>query len=185
VIRMLLVYLEGDQIKRAMPSGVFKTADGWLQFLVIRNDSWVKFCSIVLGTPALATDPRFANEAARMTNEAPLLAIVRPAIAEQPTAYWAERLREADIMHEQLNTFRESLRHPQTEAIGLISWLNVDGVPEPLPIPNVAGMPPLVKGTPRATPPRLGQHTTEVLRDRGFAPADIASLIERNIVAQA
>ena len=30
-------------------------------------------------------------------------------IAEKPTAYWAERLREADIMHERLNTFREFL----------------------------------------------------------------------------
>ena len=53
VIRMMLVYLEGEQIRRAMPSGVFKTADGWLQFLVVRNDSWVKFCSVVLGTPEL------------------------------------------------------------------------------------------------------------------------------------
>ena len=102
-----------------MPSGVFKTADGWLQFLVIRNDSWIKFCRIVLGTPELATDPRFAERRDRMTNEAPLLAIVRPAIAEKPTAYWSERLREADIMHERLNTFREFLRQPQTEAMGI------------------------------------------------------------------
>ena len=45
-----------------------------------------------------------------MSNEAELMAIVRPAIAEKPTAYWSERLREADIMHERLNTFREFLR---------------------------------------------------------------------------
>jgi crotonobetainyl-CoA:carnitine CoA-transferase CaiB-like acyl-CoA transferase len=185
VIRMLLVYFEGDQIKRAMPSGVFKTADGWLQFLVIRNDSWVKFCRIVLGTPELAADSRFANEASRMANEAALLAIVRPAIAGQPTAYWSERLRKADIMHERLNTFREALRHPQTEAIGLISWLDVEGVPEPVPVPNVVGMPPLANGTPRAAPPRLGQHTAEVLGSHGFTPADIASLIEDEIIAQA
>jgi crotonobetainyl-CoA:carnitine CoA-transferase CaiB-like acyl-CoA transferase len=185
VIRMLLVYFEGDQIKRAMPSGVFKTADGWLQFLVIRNDSWVRFCRVVLGTPELAADPRFANEASRMANEAPLLAIVRPAIADKPTAYWSERLREADIMHERLNTFREALRHPQTEAIGLISWLDVEGVPEPVPVPNVVGMPPLANGTPRAAPPRLGQHTAEVLGSHGFTPADIASLIESKIIAQA
>ena len=185
VIRMMLVYLEGEQIRRAMPSGVFKTADGWLQFLVIRNENWVKFCNIVLGLPQLTHDPRFVSEADRMTNEAPLLAIVRAAIAEKPTAYWSERLREADIMHERLNTFREALRNPQTEALGLISWLDVDGVPEPVPVPNVAGMMPLVKGTPRATPPRLGQHTAEVLRDHGFSAADVAALVETKVVAQA
>ena len=58
-------------------------------------------------------------------------------------------------------------------------------MPEPVPVPNVAGMPPLAKGTPRATPPRLGQHTAEVLRDHGFTPADIASLIERKVASQA
>jgi hypothetical protein len=35
---MMMVYLEGENLKRAMPSGVFKTADGWLQSLVIRDD---------------------------------------------------------------------------------------------------------------------------------------------------
>ena len=185
VIRMMLVYLEGEQIRRAMPSGVFKTADGWLQFLVIRNENWVKFCNIVLGSPQLTHDPRFVSEADRMTNEAPLLAIVRAAISEKPTVYWSERLREADIMHERLNTFREALRNPQTEALGLISWLDVDGVPEPVPVPNVAGMMPLVKGTPRATPPRLGQHTAEVLRDHGFSAADVAALVETKVVAEA
>jgi crotonobetainyl-CoA:carnitine CoA-transferase CaiB-like acyl-CoA transferase len=185
VIRMMMVYLEGDQIRRAMPSGVFKTADGWLQFLVLRNDSWVKFCSVVLGTPELATDTRFASDDARMRNEAELMGIVRPAVAQKPTAYWAERLCEADIMHERLNTFREFLKQPQAEAINLISWLQIAGAPEPVPVPNVAGIPPLKDGTPRGTTPVLGQHTSEVLRDHGFSAADIASLIDRKVVSHA
>jgi crotonobetainyl-CoA:carnitine CoA-transferase CaiB-like acyl-CoA transferase len=185
VIRTMLVYLEGDQVRRAMPSGVFKTADGWLQFLVIRNENWIKFCTIVLGTPELAQDPRFVNETDRMIHEAPLLAIVRATIAGKPTAYWAERLREADIMHERLNSFREFLKHPQTEAMGLIGWLDVEGVPEPVPVPNIAGLAPLAKGTPRAAPPRLGQHTHEVLAEHGFTAADITGLIARKAASQA
>ena len=183
VIRTMMIYLEGDQVRRAMPSGVFKTADGWLQFLVIRNESWIRFCNIVLGTPELAKDPRFVSDADRMTNEVPLLAIVRATIAGKPTAYWSERLREADIMHERLNTFREFLRHPQAEAMGLISWLDVEGVPEPVPVPNVAGLQPLASGSPRAAAPRLGQHTSEVLREHGFTSADIGGLIARKVVS--
>jgi crotonobetainyl-CoA:carnitine CoA-transferase CaiB-like acyl-CoA transferase len=184
VIRMLMVYLEGEKVRRSMPSGVFKTADGWLQFLVVRDDSWVRFCGIVLGQPGLATDPRFADDEGRMNNEAELLAIVRPAIAEKPTAYWAERLTEADILHERLNSFREFLRQPQAEAIGLVNWLQ-PGTPEPIPLPNIAGITPFAKGTPRAITPVVGQHTSEVLREHGFAPADIAALVERKVVAQA
>jgi crotonobetainyl-CoA:carnitine CoA-transferase CaiB-like acyl-CoA transferase len=184
VIRMMMVYLEGEQVRRSMPSGVFKTADGWLQFLVVRQDSWVKFCSTVLGTPELAIEPRFADDAGRMRNEAALMAIVRPAIAAKPTAYWAERLHEADIMHQRLNTFREFLRHPQAEAIDLVSWLEPGDTPEPVPVPNVAGIAPFTKGTPRATSPRLGQHSSEVLAEHGFTAAEIASLTERKVIAQ-
>ena len=113
------------------------------------------------------------------------MGIVRPAIAEKPTAYWSERLREADIMHERLNTFREFLRQPQADAIGLVSWLEPGGTPEPVPVPNIAGITPFANGTPRGTTPLLGQHTAEVLREHGFKPADIASLLERKVVSQA
>jgi len=185
VIRLMMVYFEGEQIRRAMPSGVFKTADGWLQFLVIRNDSWLKFCRIVLDMPELATDPRFADEDARMRHEAALLGIVRPAIRKRPTAYWAERLRAADIMHERLNTFREFLRSPQADAIGLISWLPVDGAPEAVPVVNIAGIAPTAQDTQRGTTPRLGQHTDEVLREHGYVGTEIAALLARKVVSQA
>ena len=118
-----------------------------------------------------------------MSNEAELMGIVRPAIAEKPTAYWSERLREADIMHERLNSFREFLRQPQAEAIDLVSWLELGGAPEPIPVPNIAGIAPFAKGTPRATTPLLGQHTAEVLREHGFSREEIASLLERKVVA--
>lgn len=183
VIRMMMVYLEGEQVRRSMPSGVFKTADGWLQFLVVRQDSWVRFCS-VLGRPELATDVRFIDDDSRMRNEVELMGIVRPVIAENSTAYWSERLREADIMHERLNTFREFLRQPQAEAIGLVSWLEPGGTTEPVPVPNVAGIAPFAQGTPRGSTPVLGQHTEEVLRDHGFSAADVAALIERKVVSQ-
>ena len=183
VIRMMMVHLEGENVKRAMPSGVFKTADGWLQFLVIRDDSWVRFCAAI-ERPELAADARFIDGDARALNEAELMAIVRPAIAAQPTAYWAGRLREADIMHERLNSFREFLQHPQTEAIGLVGWLEPDGPPASVPMANIAGVAPFAEGSPRAVTPVLGQHTADVLREHGFAASDIASLIERGIVAQ-
>jgi crotonobetainyl-CoA:carnitine CoA-transferase CaiB-like acyl-CoA transferase len=181
-IRMMMAYLEGESIKRAMPSGVFKTADGWLQFLVIRDDSWVRFCAVI-ERPDLAKDLRFIDGDARALNEAVLMAIVRPAIAARPTAYWAERLRGADIMHERLNSFREFLLHPQTEAIGLISWLEAAELPAPIPMANIAGIAPFEKGAPRAAAPLPGQHTADVLREHGLSARDIASLIERGIVA--
>ena len=183
-IRMMMVYLEGERVRRSMPSGVFKTADGWLQFLVVRQQQWIEFCA-VLEQPELARDPRFVDDDARSRNEAELLAVVRPAIAEKPSDYWAQRLRKADIMHERLNSFREFLTQPQAEAIDLIGWLNLAEAPEPIPVPNIAGIAKFADGTPRAATPALGQHTAEILREHGFGAAEIAVLVERKVVSQA
>jgi crotonobetainyl-CoA:carnitine CoA-transferase CaiB-like acyl-CoA transferase len=183
-IRMMMVYLEGERVRRSMPSGVFKTADGWLQFLVVRQQQWIDLCA-VLDQPELARDPRFIDDDARSRNEAELLAIVRPAITEKPSDYWAERLRKADIMHERLNSFREFLGQPQAQAIDLIAWLNLAEAPEPVPVPNIAGIAKLTDGTPRAATPALGQHTAQILREHGFGAAEIAVLVESKVVSQA
>jgi crotonobetainyl-CoA:carnitine CoA-transferase CaiB-like acyl-CoA transferase len=65
-----------------------------------------------------------------------------------------------------------------------LNWLQ-PGTPEPIPVPNIAGIAPFAAGTPRGTTPVLGQHTREVLGEHGFAAADIAGLIARKVVAQA
>ena len=57
-IRMMMVYLEGERVRRSMPSGVFKTADGWLQFLVVRQQQWIELLRGP-GEPELAARSAF------------------------------------------------------------------------------------------------------------------------------
>jgi crotonobetainyl-CoA:carnitine CoA-transferase CaiB-like acyl-CoA transferase len=182
-VRMLTAYLEGDRARRAMPSGVFRTSDGWLQFLVVREDQWRGFCN-VLGTRDLATDKRFADAELRIDNEAELLAIVRPAIAEKPTSYWTERMRNADIMHEKLNGFGDFLASPQAEAINFASYLELPEIAQSFPVPNIAGIAPFAPGTPRGAMPTPGQHSAAILKDHNFDASEIKSLIARGLVAQ-
>lgn len=184
VVRMMMVYLEGERVRRAMPSGVFRTADGWLQFLVVRNQQWVALCG-VLGRPELAADPRFVNDDERVRNEAELMDILRLAIAEMPTGYWSERLREADIMHERLNSFREFVAQPQAEAIKLFSWLRLTDVPEPVPIPNVAGIARCEDGSLRSRTPVPGEHTRAIMEEHGYGADEIAGLLDRKVIAAA
>ena len=112
-----------------------------------------------------------------------MLAIVRPAIAEKSTSHWAQRLREADIMHERLNSFRDFVAQPQIEATNLVSFLELPDVPEAFPVPNVAGVIPLAKGTPRAVTPVPGQHTRTILEEHGYSADEIAGLIARKVIS--
>lgn len=182
VIRMIANYLErGTTQRTSMPSGVFNTADGQLNVTMVRPNDWVPYCEAI-GQPDLATDPRFADPKARGENLEALYAVVRPIFAAKPTAWLAERFTERGIMNGRVNTYEEFLKETQVSATGIISWLNQPGVPEPVPMPNIPGLPPLQNGTKRAHAPRLGEHSIEVLAEHGYSEAEIADLLERRVV---
>ena len=78
---------------------------------------------------------------------------------------------------------REFLREDQVAATGIISWLDQPGLPEPVPMPNIPGLPPFETGTKRAHAPRLGEHTREILAQHGYGEAEIAALLEKKVVS--
>jgi crotonobetainyl-CoA:carnitine CoA-transferase CaiB-like acyl-CoA transferase len=183
VIRMIAQYLERGQAQRtSMPNGVFDTADGQLNVTMVRPTDWPPFCDVIERSDLL-TDPRFATSAARGKNLDELYTEVRPVFKAKQTAWLAKRFTERNIMNYRVNSYEEFLREDQVAATGIISWLTQPGLPEPVPMPNIPGMPRFENGTKRAHAPRLGEHTREVLREHGYAEADIAALIAKKVVA--
>jgi len=157
------------------PSGVFRTADGWLHLVVLKNSDFQALCGLI-DRPDLAADPRFAGPAGRAAHAEELNAAVAAHVAAQPTAYWQACLTEAGLQNEAAQDYTQFTAHPHTEATGLISRLAQPGGDRIWPVPNPAGAPPLVSGSPEATAPELGQHTEEVLLE--LAESDAAAAAE-------
>ncbi len=182
VIRLIANHLErGTTQRTSMPNGVFNTADGQLNVTMVRPSDWVPFCEAI-EQPDLAADPRFADHKSRGHNLDDLYTLIRPIIAAQSTARLAERLTDRGIMNGRVNTYEEFLREAQVEATELFSWLRQPGFPEPVPMPNIPGLPPFESGTPRAHAPRLGEHSMEVLREHGYGEAEILRLLEKQVI---
>ena len=181
VIRMIAQYLERGQAQRtSMPNGVFDTEDGQLNITMVRPTDWPTFCDAIERNDLLE-DPRFSTHAARGKNLDELYTVIRPIFKTWKTADIAKRFTERNLMNGKVNTYEEFLREEQVAATGIISWLTQPGVPEPIPMPNIPGLPPLESGTKRAHAPRLGEHTREVLTEYGYSDAEIAALFERKI----
>jgi crotonobetainyl-CoA:carnitine CoA-transferase CaiB-like acyl-CoA transferase len=181
-VRMMGSYLEGGGvIPGAAPSGVFYAADGSVNITVVRPNEWAALCQVI-GMPELVDDPRFIDRDARWDNQEALFAIIRPVIAAMKFADLSERLTGARIMHERLNSYAEFLHTEQVNAINMIAWLNVPHVPQPVPVPNIIGLPPIMNGTSRAHAPTLGEHTAAVLREHGYSDAEIADLATREVI---
>ena len=184
-IRLMACHLEGGTMKPGgAPGGVFQMADGWMSMVAINDRDWRALCA-ALQMPALADDARFATPAARLANDVALYAIVRPALAAEPWAVWSQRLTEARLMHERLNSYAEFLDQPHVRETGLIQWLTQAGLNRPVPVPALPGMLHQLDGTPRATAPVTGQHTADVLAEHGFSAAEIETLLAQGTVAAA
>jgi CoA:oxalate CoA-transferase len=181
VIRLMAQYLErGAATRTSMPNAVYDTADGQINVTMVRPQDWPPFCEAI-ERPDLLTDPRFATHEARGKNLDELYAVLRPIIKEKLTDHLAERFTARRIMNYRVNSYEEFLREPQVAATGIVSWLTQPGVPEPVPMPNIPGLPPFESGTARAHAPTLGEHTREVLAQHGYSAAEIDALIVKGV----
>ncbi len=184
-IRLMASHLEGGTMKPGgAPGGVFQTADGWMSILALNDRDWKSLCA-AMTMPELANDARFTTASLRLQNDAALYALMRPAIAAQPSAVWSERLTAGRLMHERLNSYADFIDQPHVRETGLIQWLTQAGVEQLVPVPTLPGTPPQAHGTSRAIAPVPGQHAEAILAKHGFSAGEIAALLSQGTVAQA
>ncbi len=181
VIRLIAQYLErGSAQRTSMPNAVYDTADGQLNVTMVRPGDWPPFCDAI-ERKDLLDDPRFSTHEARGKNLDELYEVLRPIIKTKQTDALAQRFTERNLMNYRVNTYEEFLKEAQVAATGIISWLNQPGVSEPVPMPNIPGLPPFENGTMRAHAPVLGEHTREVLAQHGFSNAEIDAMLAKGV----
>ena len=181
VIRLIAQYLErGSAQRTSMPNAVYDTADGQLNVTMVRPGDWPPFCDAI-ERKDLLDDPRFSTHEARGKNLDELYEVLRPIIKTKQTDALAQRFTERNLMNYRVNTYEEFLKEAQVAATGIISWLNQPGVAEPVPMPNIPGLPPFENGTTRAHAPTLGEHTREVLAQHGFSDAEIDAMLAKGV----
>ncbi len=165
------------------PYQAFETADGHLMLGVGNDAQWRRFC-VAAGHEALATDPRFATNAARVARFEQTVDQVAALMRGRNTADWLACLRAHGVPCSPIHTLDQALAHPQVAARQLL----VDSEHPALGPTRNVGMPVRFNGQARgaARPaPLLGQHTAEVLRELGLSDAQIDALAEQGVVAAA
>ncbi|MFT6580448.1 MAG: crotonobetainyl-CoA:carnitine CoA-transferase CaiB-like acyl-CoA transferase [Alphaproteobacteria bacterium] len=181
VIRMIMTHMAGGEAKPGrVPAGSFETSDGWIYILLFKESEWAPLCEM-LDLNHLRDDPRYVDNASRMANQDTLMPIVQAAFKGKTSDYWCEHLTNARTMHEKVNEYADFLKHPQVEAMGLITWLDQPGIGR-VPVPNAPGIMPLEPGTPLAMSPIVGEHSEAILQEHGYSDADIAALISDGVV---
>lgn len=171
----------GNAHPNIVPYQVFPAVDGYLIVAVGNDAQFRKFCEFA-GCGELASDPRFATNPARVRHRAELIPVLREIIAAKPRIYWLDGLERAGVPSGPVNTLDQVFADPQVIARGMrIDLPHSVGVPAPSiasPI-KMSETPP----TYRRAPPRLGEHTGEVLTELlGLSAAEVEALRHRGVV---
>ncbi len=106
--------LEGTGLDHAQvaPYGKFDASDGSV-FLVIQNrHEWESFCTLVLETPALATEEKFQDNASRVTNLKDLKTIINKSFSTVSREQLVTKLLAAGIACGNVNNIADLTKHP-------------------------------------------------------------------------
>ncbi|WP_256734959.1 CoA transferase [Variovorax sp. dw_954] len=161
-----MIMMEDSEVNwAAMPlSGTFETQNGPLVLVGAFKQHPLRDICTALQIDDLSQDPRFADLPAQFQHKAELHAIFRERFASNTREYWLGRLEEQDLLSAPVRDMREALVDPQTLHNKMImedstlSDRTLKFIASPIQMSGAA------TGILRE-PPRLGQHTEEVLAE--------------------
>lgn len=160
----------GNAHPNIVPYQVFATADGHV-VVAVGNDAQFARLVAVLEMPQIASDVRFATNAARVANRTELLPLLVPALLRRTTAEWTALLNKETVPCAPILDIPAALQQPQVLARELLLDLHDEhGALMPL-----VGSPACFDGqraVSRRPPPRLHQHGPALAHSRGWPGAD-------------
>jgi crotonobetainyl-CoA:carnitine CoA-transferase CaiB-like acyl-CoA transferase len=151
---------QGNTHPNIVPYQPFEAADQPI-IIAIGNDRQFARLAEICGHPEWPADERFASNGARVAHREEMVRLVSDAIRKKPAAEWLEQLEAAGIPAGPINSITQALSDIQAEHRRMVR--TIAGVP-------VVGSPVRLDGE-RADsnlpPPRLGEHTHELLAKIG------------------
>lgn len=148
----------GSGAAQIAPYKVFETADHHLMVAAGNDGLFRKLCHVV-GRAEWAADTRFATNAARVQHRDLLCDLLQDIFRTAPRQSWIDRLNAAKIPNAPLQTVDDVVKNPQTLALNIIQ-------PSPDEGRRLLGLPISFDGKRpqyRTPPPRLGEHTQEIV----------------------
>lgn len=157
----------GNRHPNIQPQDVFAAEDGHI-VVAVGNDEQFKRFAGVLGAEEWKDDPRFSTNAQRVINLSALHPMICERLARMPARHWLARLTEAKVPCGPINTIPMVFEDPQVHHRQMVRDLPhpLAGTVKQVISPMRFAANPLTFDRP---PPRLGEHTQQILASLGLA----------------
>jgi crotonobetainyl-CoA:carnitine CoA-transferase CaiB-like acyl-CoA transferase len=170
----------GNDHPTSIPTGAFKTSDGYINIATAGGRIWGRFTQTV-GAPEFLTNPDYATGPDRSKNRKKLNAEINKLTETKSTEFWVKELNAAGVPCGPIYTIDQVFADEQVKHLGMAA-----------DVPNeqnrhiqLVSQPVKLSRTPSkmaARPPEFGEHTEEVLAEFGFAADEIKDLRAAKVV---
>jgi formyl-CoA transferase len=170
----------GNDHPTSIPTGVFKTSDGYINIATTGGRIWQRFAE-ALGAPDLPNRPEYATGPDRSKNRKALNAEINKFTEKKSSEIWVKEFNAAGVPCGPIYSIDQVFADAQVEHLGIAQ-----------DVPNeegrhirLVGQPFTLSRTPSkmaARPPEFGEQTEEVLTEFGFAADEISTLRQNKVV---
>jgi CoA:oxalate CoA-transferase len=154
----------GNMHHSISPFGTFHCADAPIVICAGGDGLFGVLCT-VLGRPELVSDPRFADNDGRVTNQAELAAELEAVLAGAPAAEWLERIGAAGVPCSAVSTVGTALDSDQTAVRRMV--ISAGGMPM---VGNPMKIAPYDDPADRRGAPELDEHGAAIRAELGITP---------------
>lgn len=173
----------GNRVQTSSPSDVFATRDGQILTHVVGNGLFRRWARLMGEETEWTGDDRFATDQRRGDHRDVICERMSHWCADRSTEQALAELEAAGIPAGPVLTLQQAIDNPQVAAMELLHPVAFEGMERPAP---VAGLPLTFSRSPsgiRTAPPKLGQHTEEILTELGFDDNERAAFRATGVVA--
>ena len=170
----------GNNHPTSIPTGVFQTADGYINIAAAGDDIYRRLCKAI-AADHLATDPLFATGRARSANRDALNEAIGAITPTKTSAEWIEALNKAGVPSGPIYKMNEVFADPQVKHLAMTRTVQHPVIGDV----EVIGQPIELSRTPwsiRSATPEPGEHTDAVLAELGYGADAIAKLRAGKVV---
>lgn len=172
--------LLGNDNFTAAPSGTFKTQDGYINIAANKQEQWETLADI-LDLSHLKHDPRFQERDIRKKNRFELNPLIEEKLIQKPTKYWVDLLNANDVPAGEILSLEDALNQPQIRHRKTFSFVEIEGIGK-VKVFNLTAKFSKTECNAEIPPPKLSQHTEEILSYIGISPNELEELRKEGVV---